>query len=343
MKISQRSKAIITSYEKGYRVIEGFPYNPAGKELSTHLWKANIKSPYKQITVNCDKKNVVIPIHRMVAYQKYGMEMFKLNVVVRHKDGDSLNNSDDNIILGTYEDNYYDIPEEVRKLNSIKGGITYKYRKRIGYIRPINTEWKDRVKKYESIEEKVKELGTKYGLSIRARAIITAYDKGYRILDGRVYNPIGKELKASIQDYEGRKQKNIKITSEKRCCIVPIHKLVAYQKYGIDALLPKIVVRHKDGNSLNNLEDNILIGTHQDNMFDISPEKRSEKSKKAWITRRKNPNYNRGGRKRKYNIPQDIIDSMLQDKVTGMKCITISKKYGLNYNLVYNTLKKCGV
>lgn len=31
---------------------------------------------------------------------------------------------------------------------------------------------------------------------------------------------------------------------------------------------PGILVRHKDNNCLNNLPDNILIGTHQDNMMD---------------------------------------------------------------------------
>lgn len=46
-----------------------------------------------------------------------------------------------------------------------------------------------------------------------------------------------------------------------RHCNVWVHRLQAYQKFGERVFEPRMVVRHLDGNSLNNSWENIGIGT----------------------------------------------------------------------------------
>jgi hypothetical protein len=59
-------------------------------------------------------------VHRLVAYQKYGMNIFNPNFEVRHLDGNIVNNLDDNIILGSHKENMMDKPEAVRQFHSIR-------------------------------------------------------------------------------------------------------------------------------------------------------------------------------------------------------------------------------
>lgn len=116
-------------------------------------------------------------------------------------------------------------------------------------------------------------------LSNYNKILIKAYRKGYRVIDGKVYNPFGYQLKLrNINGYyhfnfgsgSGRTQKRIKV-----------HRLVAYQKYGDKLFESGIEVRHKNNDSKNNLDDNILIGTSSQNKMDINPEDRLEHAKKA--------------------------------------------------------------
>ena len=46
---------------------------------------------------------------------KYGLNFFSSDLVVRHKDGNHHNNSWDNILLGTRQENSLDIPKQVRQ------------------------------------------------------------------------------------------------------------------------------------------------------------------------------------------------------------------------------------
>ena len=87
--------------------------------------------------------------------------------------------------------------------------------------------------------------------------LIETFEKGYRIIDGIIYNPDGKILKG----YVGKR--GYRRFSPVRTNHVKVHRLVAYQKFG-DALFEEgIEVRHLDNNKLNNSEDNIALGTHQ--------------------------------------------------------------------------------
>ena len=55
-----------------------------------------------------------IKVHRMQAYQKFGDKIYNENLVVRHVNGNYLDNSLDNIELGTDSENMMDVPEEIR-------------------------------------------------------------------------------------------------------------------------------------------------------------------------------------------------------------------------------------
>lgn len=59
-------------------------------------------------------------VHRLQAYQKFGDKIFENKIVVRHLNGNYLDNSWDNILIGTFSDNKMDIPKE----NRIKSATT---------------------------------------------------------------------------------------------------------------------------------------------------------------------------------------------------------------------------
>ena len=115
-------------------------------------------------------------------------------------------------------------------------------------------------------------------LSKNKQALIEAYDKGYRVINQEVISSKGKVLKPRLTP-EGYRVFNKSFEGETRR--IWIHHLVAYQKYR-DKLLEKgIVVRHKNGNQLDNSENNILIGTQSQNMYDRSKEDLLSHSLKA--------------------------------------------------------------
>lgn len=53
-------------------------------------------------------------IHRLVAYIKYGNAALRKGIDTRHLNGDKLDNSWDNIAIGTRSDNMQDMPKELR-------------------------------------------------------------------------------------------------------------------------------------------------------------------------------------------------------------------------------------
>jgi hypothetical protein len=101
---------------------------------------------------------------------------------------------------------------------------------------------------------------------------------------------------------------------------VPVHKIIAYIKFGDDAIKRGIVTRHLNDCKLDNSWDNIGIGTPKDNWHDMpiakqkmtlyktnskltrewrvnqslkreaakSPEIKSDEARRGWITRKAN-------------------------------------------------------
>lgn len=106
---------------KGYHAdSEGNVYAPSGKrrKLRTHLKK---KIPYLMFNATSPSHGRVgIYVHKLVAYQKFGESALQPGIVVRHLDGDSTNNSDANIAIGTNSDNMMDRPPEARRAHALK-------------------------------------------------------------------------------------------------------------------------------------------------------------------------------------------------------------------------------
>ena len=112
------------AYLLGYRVTkDGNLLNPKGIKLGCVNHHG-----YEQTGLNVNKKHKNIFTHRLQAYQKYGDKLYEDGIVVRHLNGNALDNSWDNISIGTQRDNILDIPKEKRKrknLNANKSHIKY--------------------------------------------------------------------------------------------------------------------------------------------------------------------------------------------------------------------------
>lgn len=109
-------------FGRGYFVcMEGVPYNKHGVKVGFVS-----TSGYYSIKIRINKKCTTIPVHRLQAFQKYGKNVFKENMVVRHLDSNPLNNSWNNIALGTQGDNMMDIPKQVRISRAIKASSCLK-------------------------------------------------------------------------------------------------------------------------------------------------------------------------------------------------------------------------
>ncbi len=107
-----------------------------------------------------------------------------------------------------------------------------------------------------------------------------ATKRGYVVSeDGIMYNPKGEEI--GHKNDNGYIKTNIRPNKGEHHSVLA-HRLQAFQKYGQALYLKGIVTRHYDGNKLNNSWDNILIGTHQQNMLDIPEQIRIKKSKLSW-------------------------------------------------------------
>ncbi len=111
------SAAIQTAHRKGYRVNRGGKVvSPFGKFRKLRLGGGSGGRPqYYTFNIVDDRgKRVPIPVHRLVALQKYPRKSMREGVRVRHLDGDHLNNRPSNIAVGTESENHFDVPEKTR-------------------------------------------------------------------------------------------------------------------------------------------------------------------------------------------------------------------------------------
>ena len=113
MELSKINKGILKVYRDGYRVIKQVIYNPAGKILKGRIDKSGYR------VFKSYKVYPYLPVHKLVAYQKFGSKLFESKIQVRHLDNNSLNNAEYNIDLGTGSDNMMDQDEKVRICRSI--------------------------------------------------------------------------------------------------------------------------------------------------------------------------------------------------------------------------------
>jgi len=137
--MTKQEEIIRLSKEKGYFVDkDGNVFNKDGKLIS--LSSTNKGTGYKSFNIRVNGSNPTRSfVHRLQAFQKFGDVIFKKDMVIRHLNGNSLDNSFENIGIGTLSDNMLDIPKEKRVLNAsnpkhdhekiiqdYKNGYTYK-------------------------------------------------------------------------------------------------------------------------------------------------------------------------------------------------------------------------
>lgn len=114
--MSKLNRCIIECSKIGYKVLK----NGEVKGL-TKILKLTVNSNgYNYFSFrDFDKKREIVLVHRLQAYQKFGESIFEEGMVVRHLDGNSLNNSWNNIAIGTNSDNQMDRSRGCRLNSSI--------------------------------------------------------------------------------------------------------------------------------------------------------------------------------------------------------------------------------
>jgi len=125
-----QTKNLITAYDLGYRVINGQAYSKTGRKIKTRI----ASNGYLQFCcvdgsrTNNTRNRFKVFVHRMVAYQKYGKDLFFYDCV-RHLDGNPHNNNPQNICVGSMSENMMDVGKETRRKRASLAGRKYSDKK----------------------------------------------------------------------------------------------------------------------------------------------------------------------------------------------------------------------
>ena len=113
-------------YSKGYRITAGGRFiNPKGIEINGNKYSGYLCTSIRGFP---KKKNLLF--HRMQSFQKYGVAIYEKGIVTRHFNGNKLDNSWDNILIGTQKENMMDVPENIRIARSLyAASFNIKYNK----------------------------------------------------------------------------------------------------------------------------------------------------------------------------------------------------------------------
>lgn len=106
--LSKANQAIIQAYEKGYRADENGNIIFKNRTLKLLCNRGGYFTFCVRAVINGKTINKNITTHRFQAYQKYGEDIFKEGIDVRHKDGNNKNNDFENILIGTVSQNMMD-------------------------------------------------------------------------------------------------------------------------------------------------------------------------------------------------------------------------------------------
>ena len=149
--------------DRGYRIDDkGDVFSP-----SMRLNLMRDASGYLFFTIRVNGKCNKVKAHRLQAYIKYGDKIFEKGIVVRHLNGNSLDNSLGNIAIGTQSDNMMDIPKELRISHAQKAGDAVRI-----YDHEAVYQYYLQTKSYKKAKEK-------FGIQSKAtvHAIISKYKK----------------------------------------------------------------------------------------------------------------------------------------------------------------------
>lgn len=122
--MTNHSKDILAAHAAGYRVSKtGEVIGPSGEVRvpngNRKYYSFTFKRPGTRETGH-------VAVHRLQAFQKFGDAALVEGIHVRHLDSNSRNNADDNIAIGTPQQNMLDKPESVRRAASLKASAAHK-------------------------------------------------------------------------------------------------------------------------------------------------------------------------------------------------------------------------
>lgn len=88
-----------------------------GRPLKKPFLPTICKTGYPIVSFRRRKQNISmkVQVHQIVAYQKYGEQIFQEKIMCRHLDNDKTNFRESNIMLGTSKDNYLDNPPALKE------------------------------------------------------------------------------------------------------------------------------------------------------------------------------------------------------------------------------------
>jgi len=135
-------KRVLNEFNRlGYIVNNnGEVFSKDGRELKGCVVTYRGNTKYRKIGFRVFQfPSYSLKIHSIQAFKKFGDKIFEKDLEVRHLNGDSLDNSWENIGIGTHSQNMMDIPKEKRRkmsshpiydhkevLKDRKLGMTYK-------------------------------------------------------------------------------------------------------------------------------------------------------------------------------------------------------------------------
>lgn len=86
----------------------GIKYGGGYRYLHVDIIEPEIIQSAKKAGINVARPSNYIAEHRVIAFRKYGSIVFEKGILVRHLDGNKINNSPDNLVIGTNQDNVND-------------------------------------------------------------------------------------------------------------------------------------------------------------------------------------------------------------------------------------------
>lgn len=116
--LSRRKLMVVEAHRMGYRIVNGEILNPRGVKIKGWLKHIPEMAGYIYLSYANGGRAAV---HQLVAYQKFGYRWLYTDCHVRHLNNDSLDNSDDNIAIGTPLENIMDNSPAELKARSLKG------------------------------------------------------------------------------------------------------------------------------------------------------------------------------------------------------------------------------
>ena len=152
-------------------------------------------------------------------------------------------------------------------------------------------------------------------LSQNKRGVLCALKKGYSIdAEGNVFYK-DRKVKLRISSY-GYYTFGIRFAETGLPITIRVHQMQAFVKYGEKFLLDNICVRHKNSIPTDNSYDNILIGTHQENMLDKPKKVRVRAATQASSVNR--------------ILSDEQMVGFRSDRLSGMSYGQLMKKYNIS-------------